>query len=169
MAKKSKKTCPWCDSGKYASLKSSPAGRVTRCCEQRIVTVAGSWYKTHTDAPVWRVIDRVALGIDVVVAFADETYQRWTKGAKRLLERCGGALDLAMRVLETFFTDERWQWHAKKCMSIYFILNNNVFAKLMSDTRGRDRRLDKEALVQERAVLSISPEALSNARATGGI
>lgn len=167
MAKKPKKICPWCDSEKYASLKSSPGGQVTRCCERHIVTVVGVWHKTHEDAPVWRVIERVALGMDVLVAFADETYKGWTKGAKTLLARCGGALDLAMRVLETFFTDDRWRWHAKKCMSIYFILNNNVFAKLMSDTRGRETKSNTEDLVQERTVLSISPEALSNAKAAG--
>ena len=58
---------------------------------------------------------------------------------------------------QTFFTDDRWKWHAEKCMSIYFILSSNVFAKLMSDTRRREVESGTEDTVQKRAVLSISP------------
>lgn len=169
MPKKSKKMCPWCECARYASLKSSPDGRVTRCCEQRIVTVAGAWYKTHEDAPVWRVIERVALGMDVTVTFADRTYQSWTRGAKTLLELCGGVLDLAMCLLETFFTDKRWEWHAEKCMSIYFILNNNVFAKLMSDTRKRERARREDDSIQNMRVAAMPSLALEEAYAAGRI
>ena len=168
MTKKLKKTCPWCGNATKKTLKSSPAGRVTRCCERRIVTVAGAWYQTHEDAPVWLVIERVAMGIDVTVAFADITYQKWTRGAKTLLARCGGALDLALRVLETFFTDKRWEWYAGKCKGIYFILGNNVFAKLMSDTRRRDKHTSEQEKIQERRTSDSRSASMETVYAAAG-
>lgn len=166
---KGKKTCPHCGSNEYATLKSSPGGRVTRCCSQGVVGVAGLWYASHEDAPEWRVMDKAARGMDAPLAFGDRTYQAWLRGAKTLLERCNGAIDLALRVLDTFFTSDEWKWHASVCSSIYFILNNSVFWRLLKSTHEREREERVGADVQARHAAAVPQAALVEAYATGGI
>jgi len=164
-----KQTCPWCNGQRYKTLKKLGKGRVTRCCEKPIVTVAGRWYQTLDDAPEWRVIKKFvemkqSRNGHYEIEFGDTTYQAILKTVTGMIARCGDDVDLALLVVELSFTHEQHEW--RDYPAFYSVMSRRLFPDVLALARAEMAQRAAGDGVQRMRMDSVMPEQIEMVYAT---
>lgn len=159
MTKKKAKTpnpiCPHCHVNRYRTLKKDDAGvKITRCCNQPVVRVNGTWHIELGEAPEWKVLklfEKFKRRVDPEyrIEHGDYAYQENLRSAVTLWQRCERSLDLVESVLDVSFNHEAHRW--RNYPALWAVLHNkffpDAFAKAKIALAKRESRAKSERRV----------------------